>query len=323
MVEYRSFRNADPPELRRLWQACQLGRGAAQAIDADVFEQFVFSLPCFDPRGLIVACEQDRVIGYVHAGFGAHPDGGASDSAVGTLCAVMVDPAFRRRGIGRELVRRGEDFLLSAGARKVLAGPMSPRDSFYQGLYGGSQPSGFLISDSAASPFLQAVGYREHSRAIVYQRSLASRSSPGGLRLMGIRRTTTLCECPALESRTWWWSARTGRRDVLQLGLVSKSDRKTLATVTVVGLDYYIPTWKQRAVGLLDLFVAEDQRRKGYGQALVVEVCRRLRDEAISLVEAHAPSDNPAATRVWETSGFESVDAGVEYVRELSGASTT
>src|SRR5437762_3316051 len=115
MVEYRRFRNTDPPEIRRLWNECGLGRGAAVGVEADVFETVVFSQPYFDPNGLILAVVDNQVVGYAHAGFRAGADESALDYQEGVICAAMVLPAFRRQGIGRELVRRAEEYLREHG----------------------------------------------------------------------------------------------------------------------------------------------------------------------------------------------------------------
>ncbi|OYW12897.1 MAG: hypothetical protein B7Z55_17760, partial [Planctomycetales bacterium 12-60-4] len=186
MIEYRCFVNADPPELRRLWHTCELGRGAASGFDADVFESVVFCQPYFDRAGLILAIDDGRAVGYVHAGFGPNDAQTALDKRVGAICMVMVDPQYRLRGIGKQLVRLAEEYLLASGAKTLQAGPAAPNDPFYFGLYGGSQPAGFLDSDPAAKPFFGKLGYEPLAQHLVFQRSLQDRGSPGGLRLMGV-----------------------------------------------------------------------------------------------------------------------------------------
>jgi ribosomal protein S18 acetylase RimI-like enzyme len=92
-----------------------------------------------------------------------------------------------------------------------------------------------------------------------------------------------------------------------------------VAAVTVVGLDHYLPTWQAQAIGLTHLEVPAAECRKGYGQALVLGVMRRLRDELFTLVECHAPEDNVAACRLLESCGFKQIDAGVVYERTRLG----
>lgn len=318
MIEYRHFRNSDPPHLRRLWHDCQLGRGAAQGFDADIFETVVFSQPYFDPHGLIMAESDGVPVGFLHAGFGPDNSQQNIDRTRGTICLVMVHPAQRRHGIGRELVRRGEHYLSSAGTTCIQAGPSAPCDPFYFGLYGGSQPAGFLASDPAAEPFFQALGYTPGAQRMVLQRQLSDRSSPGGLRLMGVRKSTRLAAPEVPSSRSWWWSTRPGRLDSLELALLPKSGSETLASITVVGLDFYVSRWQQRGIGLMDLLVPETNRRKGLGQALIVEVCRRVREEAITLAEAHVDAHDPGAAKVFTSAGFKQVDLGTVYTKSIA-----
>ena len=121
MIEYRTFRNSDPARIVALWNGCALGRGAATGVTTDAFETLNFAQPYFDRQGLLVAIEGCEIVGFVHAGFGANADESALSYESGVICAIMVHQSFRRRGIGRELIRRlldGRDhlqFVLHAG----------------------------------------------------------------------------------------------------------------------------------------------------------------------------------------------------------------
>ena len=86
-----------------------------------------------------------------------------------------------------------------------------------------------------------------------------------------------------------------------------------MAKVCVVGLDLYTSGWQTRAIGILGLQVSELQRRKGYGQLLLDEVCRRVRDDLIQLAEAHVLETDAAGIAVLKSAGFHQVDAGVVY----------
>lgn len=316
MVEYRRFRNADPPQLRRLWHECGLGRGAAIEFDADIFETTVFSQPYFDSRGLILAIADGQAVGYIHAGFRASADQSTLDRSEGVICVVMVLPQYRRQGIGRELVRQAEDYLRESGSQALFAGPAFPRDPFYFGIYGGSQPAGFLGSDPLAQPFFQALGYAPVERHLVFQRVLGDKPDPVGLRLIALRRATRLTSPETPTAFPWWWQTRAGRLDSLELALAPKTGNGTLARVTVVGLDFYLPRWKLRAIGLQDLNVPEPLRRKGYGQALLVEVCRRVRSELFQLVEAHVEEHDRVVVNLLQSAGFEQIDTGVVYRKD-------
>jgi ribosomal protein S18 acetylase RimI-like enzyme len=320
VIEYRSFHNSDPPQLVRLWETGGFGRGAAAGLTPDAFERLVFSQPFFDPDGLIVACDGPKIVGFVHAGFGVNVESTTLDRSSGVLCAVVVERAFRRQGIGRELVARAERYLAAAGATSITAGPAPPRDPFYIGLYGGSRISGFLESDPDPAQFFPAVGYAPLERHAVLQRSVDEPSTPMNFRLLSIRRKTELGVADEPQQSTWWWLTRFGRLDFLRFVLAPKDGGPAVAELTIVGLDLYLPKWQQRAVGVIDLFVPESERRKGYAQALLIEVCRRLRDELVTLLEAHVPERDTATLALFESAGFRRVDAGVVYGRVESPA---
>lgn len=320
VIEYRRFQNADPPRLIELWHAAHLGRGAAIDFPADAFEQFVFSQPYFDRDGLIVAVDSDsgRVIGMGHAGFGPNDQKAGLSQHIGVICAIMVHPEFRRRNIGRELVDRLEGYLKLRGAETILAGPAAPFDPFYVGLYGGSRPSGFLESDADAGPFFLALGYEPAERFIVLQRDLQSGRDPMNFRMVNIRRQTELSLANDQEDTSWWWMTRYGRLDSLRFQLADKADKTALAAVTIIGLDLYLPRWRERVIGLLDLEVPEQSRQHGYGQALLLEIAKRLRSEFVSRLEAHVSESNQAALRTFESAGFEAIDNGVVYRKGIS-----
>ncbi len=316
MIEYRRFRNSDPPHIRRLWREGGLGRGAATNLDADSLETVVFAQPYFDRNGLIVAVDGEQIVGFVHAGFRAAADEEHLSYDEGSVLAVIVAPSHRRQGIGRELVRRAEEYLQSRGAHVVFAGAAPPRDGFYVGIYGGSQPAGFLESDPLAQPFFTALGYIPQERRLIFQRSLEERGEPVGLRLMSVRRATKLGAVPPEKPPTWWTQTRMGRLDSITLSLLPKAGGVPVAEVMVVGLDHYLASWNQRAIGLVNLHVPEPQRRKGYAQALLVEVCRRVKTDLITLVESHVAEGNEAGIKTLKSAGFRQVDAGVVYRRE-------
>ncbi len=314
MIEYRAFKNSDPPKLVKLWHACRLGRGAASGFAYDAMDLLNFAQPYFDPQGLILACEAGEPVGFVHAGFAANADESGLDKERGVICAVMVRPEFRRQGIGRTLLKHAEDFLKSAGAKQIFAGPAAPMDPFYFGLYGGCQPAGFLESDADAATFMQATGYQPLERRFAFQCDVEDQRIPMSYRLSGVRRKMELAIVDDRNvTHSWWWVTRFGRLDTLQFCLVPKGGGQPVAEATVMGLDLYLNTWNARAVGISDLAVHEPERRKGYAQALLFEIVKRLRQEMVTLIEVQTPATNEAAVALFKSVGFDQVDVGVVY----------
>ena len=315
MTEFRAFHNTDPPHLLKLWHAAGLGRGAAECLSIDAFEVLIFSQPYFDPEGLIVAIENNEVVGFLLSGFGPNSEGSALDYSQGVICAAIVHPDYRRQGIGREMVSRAEAYLKSKGATQIFAGSSGLRSPFLSGLYGGTRPSGFLVSDAAAAPFIESIGYQPVESTRIYQRDLLGQKSPIKFHLVNLRRKMQLTISDDYQAPNWWWLTRLGRLETLHFELVPKSGEAAVASATVVGLDLYIPKWEERVIGLTDVFFREDQRGKGYGQILLLEIARRLQDELITKLEMHIEESNVVACQVAEAVGYAQVDTGIVYQR--------
>ncbi|MCA8984728.1 MAG: GNAT family N-acetyltransferase [Planctomycetaceae bacterium] len=316
-VRFRPFRNFDPPELVRLWNVSYTGRGVASPITPDIFDIAALAHTYFDPRGLIVAEEQDRLVGFIHVGFCVNAEHTDLDHSRAVVCAIVVDPDSRHHQIGSQLLERAEQYARSLGARELFAGPSPERDPFYTGIYGGSRASGFLESHSTIGPFLVQQGFSEHERHGVYQKDLQQARDPINFRLIAIRRKTELRLTDQPSSVDWWWMVRMCRYDYLRFEMFPKNGTEPVAGISVIGLDFYTPAWNERAVGLLDMHVPEQERRKGYAQALLIDLGRRLKDEMITLAEIHVPLQMPEVISLVEGAGFQRIDTGVVYRRDV------
>lgn len=322
MTEYRPFRNSDPPRILALWEQGGLGRGAALGLTNDAFEIVNYSQPYFDKAGLILAEDEGELVGFIHAAISHAVSHAAGDPPTGVIYAVVVHPEHRRRGIGRELVSRAESYLSESGVApgegsksRVLAGPAPPHDLFYCGLYGGVRPCGFLESDPAAAPFFTAVGYGSSQRFASWQRDLEASRDPMNMKIAALRRKTELAVADRPGDAQRRWFTRFGRLDSLQFLLVPKSGGDPLADATVTGLECFIPRWGRQAAGVTGLRVLADDQEAGYDEMLLVEVCRRLREEQISLIDFTADEADEQTTAMLESTGFVRVDAGVVYRR--------
>ena len=315
MIEYRHFRNDDPPRLLELWNQSGLSRGAATGIALDHLDLLLFSQPYFDRHGLILACHETRVIGMVHAGFGRNESGTDLDQTRGVICQVIVHPEYRRQGVGRTLVDRALVYLRDHGATSIHAGTGPELDPFYCGLYGGSQSAGFLSTDASSSTFLESAGFQARRRFAVFQRPLElDESESVDFRSVQWKRRVRVEISAQRRHANWWWTTRLGRLDYVRFRLLAKDSDKTLASLTLLGLDQYAPKWEVRAIGLTDIHVAEDHRRQGLGRLLISETLRRLKQETISLVESHADENDGPLSGLLAACSFQRVDAGTQWI---------
>lgn len=316
MIAYRHFKNQDVPALVELWNACELGPGAARRFSLDSFDQFVLAEPYFDRRALIEAWDDDQLVGFVHAGFGPDDSGSRLCQEQGVVCLVMVRPEFRRQGIGRRLVELAEEFLRSQGARTLLAGESLNRNPFYLGLYGGADSAGFLETDPLARPFFERLGYLPAESYVLMGRELQAGKLPFDPRMVALRKSVRLNVLDRPPSSTWWWLVRHGRFDSLTFTLIPNSGLVIPGIVTCWGMDLHTETRGKRTVGITDLFVADSVRRKGYAKALLCEVLRFFREDGVAEMEVVVPEGNQPAQALFVGLGFTPRDRGTVFRKE-------
>jgi ribosomal protein S18 acetylase RimI-like enzyme len=316
VIEYRRFRNTDPPGLVEVWNDALTGRGAVRLRNSSALESCALSKLFFDPEGLIVATAAGRLVGFAHAGFGSNAEGSGIDLQAGVTCVLEVHSAHRGQGIGTELLRRSEEYLRTRGARQLYAGAMAPLNPFYLGLYGGSELPGFLASDVGAEAFMTRRGYRVCRTTRVLQRRLSVPLKTFDARFVSYRQRFELCEDAASRLGTWWQYSLFNGAEPRVFSLLDHTSNQYVAKATVWEMEGFSSRWNLPAVGVADWLVQPDLRRQGIGKFLLTQVLRRVQEELLEVVELHIPGDNHPAWKVCQTLGFEQVDIGRMYRKQ-------
>jgi ribosomal protein S18 acetylase RimI-like enzyme len=315
-MRYRHFRNTDPPALASLWNECLTGRGAVELRSAAPFESAVLNKPYFDPAGLIVAEDDAKLVGFAHGGFGPNEELSALDKSIGVICAVAVRPENRRQDVGTELVRRVEEYLVAGGATTLLAGPVRPNKPFYLGLYGGSNAAGFLVSDTAAGPFFQALGYIPEKKVLVFDRRLDAPLTIVDSRFGPLRKRYEAQALPQARLGSWWRESVIGPLEPHEFRLDDKATGQMAARALYWEMTDYGWRWGAPAAGIIDVQVRNDLRRQGLGKYLLSQLLRHLQEQYFAVAELQVPEEEETAARMFRTLGFVQVDVGVGYKKE-------
>src|SRR5260370_42269335 len=90
VVQYRNFRNDDPPGLVEIWNETFLGRGCVQLRHGAALERFIFAKPYFEPAGLGISWGGPLRGGSSLAGFGGNEAGAALTHARRVSRALWV-----------------------------------------------------------------------------------------------------------------------------------------------------------------------------------------------------------------------------------------
>jgi ribosomal protein S18 acetylase RimI-like enzyme len=316
VIDYRTFRNTDPPALLRVWNEAFTRRGAVPLASATALEEHVLAKPYFDPAGLIVSVEGKRPVGFAHGGFGPNADGTALDRSAGVVALVAVAPAYQRRGVGSELLRRCETYLHDRGARTLDTGSTGLFNPFYQGLYGGSASPGVLDSDTAAAPFFSRHGYQPRQRYAVLQRLLTGGAGVVDARFSALRRRYELRVAPRQGALDWWRECVLGPADVIDFALEEKATGGVCARAGVWEMEGYTRRWNQAAVGLLEVDVRAGLRRQGLARFLLSATYRYLQDQYFAVVEAQVADGDEVAGKMLRGAGFQAVDTARAFRKE-------
>jgi GNAT superfamily N-acetyltransferase len=310
MLTFRTFHNTDPPAIASIWASRAGQAGLVQPVSTDLLEEHVYAKLYFDYPGLILAWNDGRAVGFAHAGFGASDAGDALSTELGTTYLVLVRPDCDEVRITRALLERSEDYLRSRGAKVLYSGGIQPLNSFYLGLYGGSELPGVLESDTVAQQTFAAAGYREIDRTILWERNLATFEAVVDRRQMQIRRQMLVEIAMDPPSRNWWEACTLGPFELTRLEAVPRSGGPAVAAATFRNMDLTSMAARPKALGLIDVWVEESFRRRGLAMFLLGEAFRHFLRDGITTIEVQAMQHNIAALGLYRKLGFRQVTHG-------------
>jgi ribosomal protein S18 acetylase RimI-like enzyme len=312
VIEYRCFRNGDPPRLADVWRAADLGPCAMQPMTSAMLEACVFSKPYFDREGLVVALDGDRMVGFAHAAFGPNADRTAIDHSVGTTMLVVVVPHEEHDRIGDGLLARCGSYLRRRGVATRLGGGSAEICGFYLGLYGGSNLPGILDSSPGMQDVFRRAGYAEADRIAVMRRPLAGFRPPVNRLQLAIRRSTTLRVIDEPARRSWWEAATTTGIALRRYELRNASE-ELLGSGSFWDMQPLAAAWGVSAAGLMAVDIEGGRRRQGLANYLVAEALHDLAQEGVTLVETQVPESNHAAVKLFEKLGFVTAEQGTLF----------
>ncbi len=277
-----------------------------------MIEQLVLAKTYFDREGLIVALDDDRPVGFVHAGFGPNQAESCLDYDLGVTSLLLVVAHLEQAAIMGELLTRSEAYLRSRGAKVLYGGGIRPLNPFYWGLYGGSELPGVLDSDADLQALFRSRDYREIDRTLVFHRELMSFRPQVDRQQMQIRRGTEIQTVDEPAARNWWDASAMNCYDRTKFELRQRGDVAPIATATFWNMELFANRGV-RTQGLFDVEVAPGQQRKGIATYLLGDAMRQLQEQGVSVIEAQTNVSNTAAVAMYRKLGFQQVDSGAVF----------
>jgi GNAT superfamily N-acetyltransferase len=318
MLQYRTFRNTDPPLLAELWRSRADQPGLVQPVSVDLFEQLVFGKLHFDYPGMILAFDDGRLVGFVHAAFGFDDGAGRFRRDQGVTCMMVVRPDCNRPAVAQGLLEKAESYLIAKGAKVIYGGGIRPHSPFYLGLYGGSEPPGIIEGDALACELYPRYGYSQADRTLVFQLNIGAFRMPVDRQHIQYRRRMLVQVIVDPPARDWWEACTIADFDLTRYELVPRGGGPAVATALFRSMES-IRAIPGPAVGLIHVQVAPECRRQGLAGYLLGETFRMLTGQGIVLVEGQACAEDAAGVGVLQKLGFQPAGSGVVFRKEVGG----
>ena len=212
MLTVRSFRNADPPRLLALWRKTQRCQYEYQEDYASTFplslnqlQTQILGLPMLNAASVMLAFEEETLVGYIHTIFAPSLDGYTFDYTVGQICFLCIDPdCSDALGAASALIHAGENYLASRGAQKIFGGSPSPSAPFYTGFYGGGEAVGILHSNKAVIDAFQAANYQIHQQTRWFYYNIQHSLTDFSAEMASHYEFYSMKIGEVQKARTWW-----------------------------------------------------------------------------------------------------------------------
>jgi GNAT superfamily N-acetyltransferase len=148
------------------------------------------------------------------------------------------------------------------------------------------------------------------------QLDLACFRAPVTRNQRNLRREMVCQEIPSPPPSSWWEACTTGAFERIRFLLTRPSSCEPMADVWFWDIEPLSTAWGRPTVGMFDLDVPSDQRRKGLATFLLGEAFERLRNRGILVIEAQTMQQNTPAIAMYTKLGFKQVDEGVMYRKD-------
>jgi len=319
MLRFRTFHNTDPPLVASIWQSLRSQPGLLQPVSVDTLEQCVFGKLYFDYSGMILAFDEDRAVGFAHAGFGPTDQGDRLSTQSGVVCMLLVRPDCPVHEVASGLLEESEQYLRRHGAKSVYGGGVQPIAPFYQGMYGGCTLPGVLKSDAVAQQLYRSHGYQEVGRTLIFSLDLEKFRAPIDRQQLQHRRRMSVEAKSDPPARNWWDACTTCDFEMTRFDVSLRGATDVLAFAAFREMEPGGILQPGRTVGLMDVRVEPAHRRQGLATFTATEAFRQLASQGVRTVEAQAAESNASGIALLRKLGFQQADEAVIFRKDLNG----
>jgi ribosomal protein S18 acetylase RimI-like enzyme len=303
MLTIRPFHNADPPrlvELQRKYQQYKR-QDIFSSLSINQLQAQVLGLPMTDLRSIMLALDDDKLVGYIHTALSPDADGSRLDNTTGQICMLCADPGYPNQSeVLTSLIRAGESYLVDYGVQEIFGGSPTPAMPFYTGFYGGGEVIGFLQTDEVLVRGFLETGYRIDQKTTWFHLDMNKYEPLSSTDALAWLHTVTIEINDAPRAKSWYEGCILINGNWLEAMAFFNATGKPIARIRVriacpnsdEPFVLYNGLW---TASLIDIRVHPDFRHQGVGKFLLSELVRHLADRRqITQIDAHIAEDSLA-----------------------------
>ncbi|MET3698290.1 acetyltransferase (GNAT) family protein [Bacillus oleivorans] len=279
MITYRFYQSGDEKQIVSLWNECLI----KDPITPKRFRNLVLLDANFDPKGLCLAFENEKLVGCVYAVRRLLPMYGTDlEPENGWIPFFFVDKSSRQSGVGRHLMNEALEFLKEEGRNSVFFSSYAP-NYILPGIDEDTYPEAY--------EFLQKLGFQKLYSPVAMDRNIVGFHIPEAVRELKNQRIKEGYSFSLAEDKDlyevitfanekfnpdWGRAIREGVLQGLPLEriLVARDQEKVVGFCIYGGYE-----------GVPDRFgpfgVDPDQQGKGLGKILLNECLKYMRAEGL------------------------------------------
>ena len=317
MISYRPFLNGDIPSIVAIWKNHGPDPALAKEISADLFDRLVLSKLYFDRQGLIMALEEKKIVGFVHAGFGPNADESQIDTARGVVSLLLIHANHTDPHIADGLLAQAERYLSARGATTIAAIGLGDLCPFYLGLYGSCDLPGVFESDKNRTDFFERHDYRPNDQILCYKKEVAGFRPTPSRSTMRLRRSLHIEFASDPTARSWWDACTQGCLPQLSATVRSIGAQEMFAKALFWDMQTLTGPGSERSMGLSRLEMSDPAAPPGTGEYLLQECFHYLQQQGIERVLGQCGKEDLSRAMLLKSAGMEYYDTGTLWSKNV------
>lgn len=303
-LDIRTFRNTDASALCAVYASHYQAASLPGTLSPLSLELCVLSKPFFSPAQLLVAEQDEQVVGFLLIGFEPEIDLLAASSTHACISALCVTNVANEDEIAGRLLASAWQFANQIGVAQLRFSPPPPASPFMAGIAPGDGMIGAPDVDIRQNRWLQANNWEAGERVVCWEIDLGQFHPPMDRMQIQIRRMAHVDRLLDEPTMPWFIANMLGHAEQVGFQLTARETRTVAADVVLwtVG-DELIPQ-SEMVARLWPLDPEGSSKNEDHYVFLLSEAFRQLREDRVDVVRTVSSHQDAVMAHLLQRVGF-------------------